>query len=187
MTDPDNLLSVRDLKVYFPRAKSGWLAKPEVVQAVDGVSFDIRRGTTLAIVGESGSGKTTTALAVMRLAPITGGHIQLGSVDLAALSGEALRRELARVPGPAFEHVLLAEQIPHPGRLVGVQSERKGCLVVGEGLGLLSEPHEARSPMTPPAIAVVPAFDHLGTGDDPALPPAAFSRLVLGQLPEVPR
>ena len=97
MTDPDNLLSVRDLKVYFPRAKSGWLAKPEVVQAVDGVSFDIRRGTTLAIVGESGSGKTTTALAVMRLAPITGGHIQLGSVDLTALSGEALRRERRRL------------------------------------------------------------------------------------------
>jgi oligopeptide/dipeptide ABC transporter ATP-binding protein len=85
------LLSVTDLKVHFPRAKSGWFGSPEVVKAVDGVSFEVKRGSTLALVGESGSGKTTTALAVMRLSPVTAGRIQLGDTDLGALEGEALR------------------------------------------------------------------------------------------------
>ncbi|OUL99998.1 ABC transporter ATP-binding protein [Variovorax sp. JS1663] len=94
--ETDTLLTVNDLKVHFPR-KASWGRKPEVVKAVDGVSFQVRRGTTLAVVGESGSGKTTTALSVMRLAPITGGHVQLGDTDLGTLEGEALRRARSRM------------------------------------------------------------------------------------------
>src|SRR5258708_38873720 len=56
------LLSVRDLSVAFGRGEREALA-------VDRVSFDIRKGETLALVGESGSGKTVTALSVMRLLP----------------------------------------------------------------------------------------------------------------------
>ncbi len=85
------LLQVDDLLVHFPLPKTGWFSPPEVVRAVDGVSFSIPRGTTLALVGESGSGKTTTALAVMRLAPITAGQVQLGDTALGTLKGEALR------------------------------------------------------------------------------------------------
>lgn len=72
-------------------------ATPEVVKAVDGVSLRVRRGSTLAVVGESGSGKTTTALAVMRLAPVTSGRMRLGDTDLAALSGENLRQARRRM------------------------------------------------------------------------------------------
>jgi peptide/nickel transport system ATP-binding protein len=100
MTAPEHtdvLLSVRDLQVHFPRGKPGWGSSPEVVKAVDGVSFDVRRGTTLAVVGESGSGKTTTALAVMRLAPVTSGQLRLGDTDLGALEGEALRQARSRL------------------------------------------------------------------------------------------
>lgn len=93
----DTLLSVEDLKVHFPRGKSGWGRVPEVVKAVDGVSFAVRRGSTLAVVGESGSGKTTTALAVMRLAPVTSGRMQLGDTHLGALQGEALRQARTRM------------------------------------------------------------------------------------------
>lgn len=91
------LLQVHDLKVHFPRPRSGWIKPPEVVRAVDGVSFSVARGRSLAVVGESGSGKTTTALAVTRLAPITSGRVLLGDTDLRALDGEALRRERRRM------------------------------------------------------------------------------------------
>ena len=91
------LLSVRDLHVHFPRKDSGWFKPPEIVRAVDGVSLDVGKGRTLALVGESGSGKTTTALAVMRLAPITSGHVRLGDTDLGALEGDALREARKRL------------------------------------------------------------------------------------------
>jgi oligopeptide/dipeptide ABC transporter ATP-binding protein len=93
----DTLLEVDDLKVHFPRGRAGWGRTPEVVKAVDGVSFEVRRGSTLAVVGESGSGKTTTALAVMRLAPVTSGRMRLGDTDLGALQGEALRQARTRM------------------------------------------------------------------------------------------
>ena len=85
------LLSVKDLKVHFARTRKGWFQPPEVVKAVDDMSFDVVRGTTLAIVGESGSGKTTAALAVLRLGPVTEGRIQLGDTHLTALEGQDLR------------------------------------------------------------------------------------------------
>ncbi|MFZ4743688.1 MAG: ATP-binding cassette domain-containing protein [Betaproteobacteria bacterium] len=92
----DNLLEVTALNVHFPRPKSSWFAPSEVVRAVDGVSFKIKRGTTMALVGESGSGKTTTAMAVMRLTPITSGQIQLGQTELSTLEGEDLREARRR-------------------------------------------------------------------------------------------
>ena len=91
------LLSVTDLKVHVPRAGAGFGKAAEVVRAVDGVSFDVERGTTLAVVGESGSGKTTTALAVMRLAPITDGSVRLGSTNLGLLPAEDMRQARRRV------------------------------------------------------------------------------------------
>ncbi|RBL79456.1 peptide ABC transporter ATP-binding protein [Streptomyces cavourensis] len=85
------LLSVRDLAVHFP------IGGQAVVRAVDGVSFDLARGRTLAIVGESGSGKTTTALSVLRLADPTGGRIEFDGTDLTSLRGTALRRMRRRL------------------------------------------------------------------------------------------
>jgi peptide/nickel transport system ATP-binding protein len=93
----DVLLSVQDLHVHFPRGRARWGKPQQVVKAVDGVSFDLKRGTTLAVVGESGSGKTTTALAVMRLAPVTAGTMRLGDTELASLEGEALRKSRRRM------------------------------------------------------------------------------------------
>jgi len=87
-----SLVSVRDLKIHFPVGKRGWGQPPELVRAVDGVSFDVARGRTMAIVGESGSGKTTTALGVLRLVPVTSGRVQLGGLDMTALEGEPLRQ-----------------------------------------------------------------------------------------------
>jgi peptide/nickel transport system ATP-binding protein len=91
MSTAPPLLRVRDLKVHFPLG-GGLFGHKRVVKALDGVSFDIARGTTFGIVGESGSGKSTTALAVMRLVKLTGGSVQLGDDNIGALEGEALRK-----------------------------------------------------------------------------------------------
>ncbi len=88
---PQTLLRVRDLKVHFPLG-STLFGQSRVVKAIDGVSFEIPRGTTFGIVGESGSGKSTTALAVMRLVTLTAGTVSLGDDNIGALEGEALRK-----------------------------------------------------------------------------------------------
>jgi peptide/nickel transport system ATP-binding protein len=88
---PDYLLDVNDLVVHFPADRDGAFGKPSFVHAVDGVSFRVRRGTTFGIVGESGSGKSTTAQAVMRLAPVTSGQVVFGGRNIADLTGRALR------------------------------------------------------------------------------------------------
>lgn len=91
------LLEVDDLKVHF-RGRGGSLFKSApVVRAVDGVSFSVERGKTLALVGESGSGKSTTALAVARLAQVTAGTVRLGGRDLTLMSGDTLRHARRRV------------------------------------------------------------------------------------------
>jgi len=72
------LLSVRDLKKHFP-IKGGILGRTQaMVQAVDGVSFDVRAGETLGIVGESGCGKSTTAKLLIGLVDRDEGAIDLG-------------------------------------------------------------------------------------------------------------
>ncbi len=84
------LLSIRDLEVHFPSP-----AGP--VRAVDGVSFDLRRGETLGLVGESGCGKSTTARAIVGLVPITGGTILFDGVDLARGGKSAWREARPRL------------------------------------------------------------------------------------------
>jgi oligopeptide/dipeptide ABC transporter ATP-binding protein len=85
------MLEVRELKVHFKQRRQNWFAPAATVHAVDGVSFGVKPGTTLALVGESGSGKTTTALALMRLAPITAGSVLLDGTDITRIEGAALR------------------------------------------------------------------------------------------------
>ncbi len=93
----DVLLDVRNLTVRFHiRRGSSW-GKKSYLYAVDDVSFQIRRGETLAIVGESGSGKTTAALAVARLVDAWKGEVRLDGTDFLVQKDEALRRVRARM------------------------------------------------------------------------------------------
>jgi oligopeptide/dipeptide ABC transporter ATP-binding protein len=93
----DTLLQVRDLKVHFA-VKRGLLQRTVgTVKAVDGISFDVARGTTLGLVGESGCGKSTTGRALLRLVEPTSGSVQLGGVDLGKLGTGDLRRARRRM------------------------------------------------------------------------------------------
>jgi oligopeptide/dipeptide ABC transporter ATP-binding protein len=83
--DQKPLLSVQGLTKYFP-ARNG-----RIVHAVEDVSFDVRRGSTVGLVGESGSGKTTAGRSVLRLVEPTGGKAIFDGVDLFALSPREMR------------------------------------------------------------------------------------------------
>ena len=85
------ILEARDLQKYFPTGASKLLQRPtQVVQAVDGVSFSLRRGKTLAIVGESGCGKSTLARLLARLIEPTSGSVLLNGVNISTASSKQL-------------------------------------------------------------------------------------------------
>ncbi|MBN1643938.1 MAG: ABC transporter ATP-binding protein [Dehalococcoidales bacterium] len=86
----DKLLEVRNLKTYF-HTQDG------VVKAVDGVSYDVNKGETIALVGESGCGKTVSALSILRLVAEPAGKIEAGEIlfdgiDLLKLTTEEMRK-----------------------------------------------------------------------------------------------
>jgi peptide/nickel transport system ATP-binding protein len=96
------ILEVDNLRISFP-APQGTRVYP-----VDGVSFALERGETLALVGESGCGKSLTSLALLQLVPSPGriepgSRISLGNEDVLALKGEALRRIRGRRIGMIFQ------------------------------------------------------------------------------------
>lgn len=96
------VLDVQDLRVSFPSSDH------RRFYPVDGVSFQLDRGETLALVGESGCGKSLTSLALLQLVPApgrieSGSTIRLGDTDVLALRGEALRRIRGRRIGMIFQ------------------------------------------------------------------------------------
>jgi oligopeptide/dipeptide ABC transporter ATP-binding protein len=85
------LLSVRDLRKYFPIKKGVFGRAAGAVRAVDGVSFDVMPGETLGLVGESGCGKSTTGRMILRLIEPTAGSIEFDGINLVSLDGGAMR------------------------------------------------------------------------------------------------
>lgn len=88
----DVVLRVAGLSVCFP-VRRGWLQRQVgTVRAVDGVSFEVKRGATLGLVGESGCGKSTTARAILRLVEPAAGRVEVCGEDVTRLSPRALRK-----------------------------------------------------------------------------------------------
>lgn len=90
-TESDILVEVNDLKMHFPVLRGLLKRQVASVQAVDGVSFKIRRGETLGLVGESGCGKTTTGRCVLRLYDPTSGQIVFDGQDITHLKKQQIR------------------------------------------------------------------------------------------------
>ena len=117
------LLEVRDLKKYFPIRKGLLRRVVGQVKAVDGVSFSIRKGETLALVGESGCGKTTVSRCILRAMAPRAGAIHFSfegrTVDLATLPRKTLR--------PLRRHMQMVFQDPY--------SSLNPRMVVGDTIG----------------------------------------------------
>ena len=123
MSGSDIILDVRGLKKHFPIRRGLLRRLSGQVRAVDGVSFSIRRGETLALVGESGCGKTTAARCILRAIPPSAGAVNFTidgrTVDLATLPRRQLR--------PLRRHMQMVFQDPY--------SSLNPRMVVGDIIG----------------------------------------------------
>ena len=114
-----SLLSVKDLVVEYG-----------AFRAVDGVSFEVAKGSTLAVVGESGCGKSTIAKAIVRLLAPTSGRIEVDGVDIARLSQKAMRPYRSRIQmvfqdpyGSLDPHLTAVDIVGEPLKLRGIRSK----------------------------------------------------------------
>ena len=152
MTSTD-LVTVSDLEVYFP-IRQGVLFDRHVadLKAVDGVSFEVRRGETLGLVGESGCGKTTTGRSILRLIEPTGGSVLFDGQDVGALSGKELRR-LRRRMQMVFQDPYsslnprrnVASIIAEPLRVHGIATGREAEDKVRELLQVVGLPKDSEN------------------------------------------
>jgi len=153
---PRRLVEVTDLQVHFATDAG-------IVKAVDGVSFHIDRGETLAVVGESGSGKSVTSLALMRLLPkpagrIAGGRILFDGTDLALRSDSEMRRLRGTEIGMIFQEPMtslnpvltVGEQIAERVRTHNGLSQRAAMARAVEMLELVRIPDPARRALNYP-------------------------------------
>jgi peptide/nickel transport system ATP-binding protein len=123
----ETVLSVENLVVEYPTAGG-------VFRAVDGVSFAVERGTTLAIVGESGCGKSTVARSLVRLIKPNSGRIVLDGVDIAAMPERQLRPLRSKIqmvfqdPYGSLDPHLTAQQIvAEPLKLRGMPAAERNA------------------------------------------------------------
>ncbi|MBN9263757.1 MAG: ABC transporter ATP-binding protein [Hyphomicrobium sp.] len=88
----DVILSAQALVKHFGGGRQLLSGRAPLIRAVDGVSFDVRRGETFAIVGESGCGKSTLARLILRLIEPTAGTVEFDGADITAIGEEEMRR-----------------------------------------------------------------------------------------------
>jgi oligopeptide transport system ATP-binding protein len=152
----DVLLGVRDLSVQFRVVTGAWPWQKTLLRAVDGISFDIRRGETLGLVGESGCGKSTLARAVIGLAPVAAGSVSWqGRETVFGVNRrlEELRRGVQMIFQDPFAsldpHMSIGEIIAEPLRAhaphLGRQEIARRVLVMLERVGLNAHHLERRA------------------------------------------
>ena len=154
-TDREDLLVVTDLQKHVPIRRGLLQRQVGAVQAVDGLSFTVRKGETFSLVGESGCGKTTTGRMLTRLIEPTGGTILFEGRDITHLSAgkmRPLRRDVQMIfqdpYGSLNPRHTVGTIVGSPFRLQHVQTEHGTKKAVQELLELvgLSPEHYNRYP-----------------------------------------
>ncbi len=133
------ILSVKNLKTYFPIGKGLFRKATEFVKAVDNVTFDIYPGETIGLVGESGCGKTTLGRTLIRLVEPSEGHIFYKGKDISLYKSQelrALRREMQIIFQDPYSslnpRMTIGDAIIEPMRIHGVlnsDAERKAKVI----------------------------------------------------------
>jgi oligopeptide transport system ATP-binding protein len=136
------LLEVENLAKHYPVRRGIVLARQVgTVRAVDGVSFRIERGETLALVGESGCGKSTTARLVLRLIEPTGGTVRFDGQEVSGAALRTLRRRVQVVFQDPYAslnpRLRVAETIAEPMEVHGIGTPQSRVARVRELLGLV--------------------------------------------------
>ena len=139
--EPETLIRVQNLCTWFEPG-----GKKRIVKAVNDVSFDIHRGEVLGLVGESGSGKSTIGRSILRLVPITSGHIDFDGTDLTSLAGAELKRMRRRMqmifqdPFASLNpRMTVFDTLAEPLLLHGIESRKsvsQGVLKLMDDVGL---------------------------------------------------
>jgi len=144
------LLQVRDFKVYYPIRQGILQRTVDHVRAVDGVSFDLGKGQTLALVGESGCGKTTLGKALLNLVDAHGGQVRFAGRELQGRGCRGLNRSDLQIvfqdPYASMNPRMLVGDIIEEGMcaLRGGWSPRQRQQRVSELLEAVGLPAEAR-------------------------------------------
>ncbi len=153
VTEP--ILSVQGLEKHFPVTKGLFKRQVGAVKAVDGISFDVRKGETLGLVGESGCGKTTTGRMITRLIEPTGGKIVFEGHDITHMSQSKirpLRRDVQIIFQDPYSSLnprhTVGAIVGAPFRIQGIQTEQGTKKAVQEILELvgLNPEHYNRYP-----------------------------------------
>ena len=122
-TTQQPLLQAIDLKKYYP-VKKGLFAPERLVKALDGVSFNLERGKTLAVVGESGCGKSTLGRLLTMIEVPTGGELYYQGQDL--LKHDPQAQKLRRRRSASKPSIMTAIRICSPAGSVSVSRSRGG-------------------------------------------------------------
>lgn len=130
--NPQPVLKIEDLKVYYSAHQSLFKKTPGPYKAVDGVSFTVSKGETLGLVGESGCGKTTLGRAILQLLPVSSGKIILNGDDLVQLPQQkitAIRKDLQIVfqdpYGSLNPRITIGDAIAEPMQVHGIGANNR--------------------------------------------------------------
>ena len=153
----EELLSVSDLKVHFPIKKGIFSRITGHVHAVNGISFNLKKGESIGLVGESGCGKTTTGLAILRLIEPTSGKVIFDGMEMSRMTKprlRSMRREMQIIFQDPFSSLnprmtvnqIIADPIDVHGAYQGREREER-IVYLMEKVGLTPEqrrryPHE---------------------------------------------